>query len=222
MTTILVVAAHADDEVLGCGGTIAKHVSKGDTVHLVIMADGVSSRLNTTEDELRIRHHACRKAAKILGIESIKTLGLRDNQMDTYPFLEVIKTLETVLGGVEPNVIYTHHHGDLNIDHRLTHSAVMTLYRPFPNSTVKEIFGFEVLSSTNWSATNSASFRPSLSVDISNHLDNKMKAIKAYGLEMRAAPHCRSYEHVEALARHRGFDVGFGAAEAFEIYRMLR
>ena len=221
MKTVLVVVAHADDEALGCGGTISRHIEQGDRVHLVLMADGVRSRTYASEADLTRRIEASKRAQTILGISSTFSLELPDNRADSVPLLEIVQKLEPIIEKIRATVIYTHHHGDLNIDHRLTHAAVMTACRPQPGSTVREIYGFEVLSSTEWAATQESPFLPNCFVDISQHLRTKLKALEAYAEEMREAPHSRSMEHAEVLARHRGYSIGVDAAEAFEVYRII-
>jgi len=219
---ILVVAAHSDDEAIGCGGTLARHVANGDVVHAVFMADGISSRDGSESKELNVRIAAAQQAHGILGIQSAKYLGLPDNRMDTTPFLDIVKGLEQVLQSIKPNIIYTHHYGDLNIDHRITQQAVMTACRPIPGSTTQEIYGFEILSSTEWANPQQAPFLPNLYVDISSFLKKKLEALEAYKIEMRSSPHSRSIEHCEFLARHRGYSVGVSAAEAFMVARVVR
>lgn len=220
--TVLIVAAHTDDEALGCGGTIARHVAEGDMVHAVFMADGVSSRPNVAANDLARRMSAAKRAHKTLGFQRVHYLGLPDNRMDRLPLLDVVQALEAVIQAVAPQVIYTHHHGDLNIDHRITHQAVITVCRPLPGGAVREIYGFEVLSSTEWASPQQAPFVPNVFVDISDFLKIKRKALQAYQLEMRPAPHSRSIEHAEHLARHRGYTAGVAAAEAFVAIRLVR
>jgi N-acetylglucosamine malate deacetylase 1 len=222
MKTVLVVAAHADDEALGCGGTIARHVKEGDTVHLVFMADGVHSRKDTSKEDLTRRIAASKSAQSILGVSFTQSLDLPDNKMDSVPLLEIVQKLELILEEIQPSVIYTHHHGDLNIDHRLTHAAVMTACRPTPDSSVREIYGFEVLSSTEWATQQTLPFLPHYFVDITRQLQTKLDALKAYAEEMRKPPHSRSVAHAEVLAHHRGYSIGVDAAEAFEVYRIIR
>jgi LmbE family N-acetylglucosaminyl deacetylase len=220
--TVLVVAAHADDEALGCGGTIARHVMEGDRVHLVVMADGVHSRLDVNPVDLERRLMAAGRAQKILGIEEVHYLGFPDNRMDSLALLDIVQALEPVLQKLAPQVVYTHHHGDLNIDHRITQQAVMTACRPQPGHAVKEIYGFEVMSSTEWASPQSEPFLPSFFVDITAQLETKQLALAAYAEELRPVPHSRSMEHLEALARHRGYCMGLDAAEAFVVYRLIR
>lgn len=220
--TILVVAAHADDEALGCGGTIARHAAEGDSVYLVLMADGVHSRPGASSADLERRMTATGKAHNILGITAVHTLGFPDNRMDSVPLLEIAQALGSIVQRIAPSMVYTHHHGDLNIDHRRTQEAVMTVCRPQPSSTVKEIYGFEVLSSTEWATPQSEPFLPSLFVEISAQLATKLTALEAYAEEMRQVPHSRSIEHAKNLARHRGYSIGVAAAEAFVVYRIIR
>jgi LmbE family N-acetylglucosaminyl deacetylase len=218
---VLVVAAHTDDEALGCGGTIAKHVAQGDIVCAVFLADGVSSRQGVTEQEQLARNAAARQAQRALGIKDSFELGFPDNRMDTIPMLDIVQKLEHVVRTTKPEIIYTHHYGDLNIDHRLTHQAVITACRPAPESTVKEIYAFEVPSSTEWSFGQFTPFMPTLYVNIEDHLDSKLLALEAYDLEMRSEPHPRSYKNVKQLASVRGACVGLLYAEAFSVIRCI-
>ncbi len=218
---IIVVAAHPDDEVLGCAGTIAKHVAQGDIVHSVFMADGVNSRPNSSEVKLKRRLKASELVKDLLGISSTHYLNFPDNSMDSVPFLDIVKKLEAIILKIKPSIIYTHSHCDLNIDHQLTHAAVMTVCRPTPENSIREIYGFEVLSSTEWSTTQKFIFEPSFFVDITKYQAIKTKALKIYKDEMRPAPHSRSIKHAKVLAQHRGYTVGLEMAEAFEVYRIL-
>ena len=219
--TVFVVVAHADDEVLGCGGTIARHVSEGDAVHVIFMADGVSSRTQNETVELDRRNQARDAAMRILGVKYWHVLDFPDNQMDSVPLLSVVQALEPIFQKVQPYRVYTHHFSDLNVDHRMTHQAVMTVCRPVPGNSVCEILAFEVMSSTEWATPSAAPFVPNAFVDISNYLPTKVEALAAYGMEMRPSPHSRSILHIEALAKHRGYSVGLEAAEAFEVVRVV-
>jgi LmbE family N-acetylglucosaminyl deacetylase len=216
-----VVVAHADDEVLGCGGTIAKHVAKGDTVCAVFLADGVTSRPDASDKELAERNLAAKKAHSILGIKQSFMLGLPDNRMDTVPLIDIVQKLECIIHELQPHIVYTHHYGDLNIDHRITHKAVMTACRPIPDLSVKEIYTFEVLSSTEWNSPGLNSFTPSVFVDITDYLDVKVQALSAYKLEMRDPPHSRSLENCRRLAMFRGNSIGVIAAEAMMVIRVI-
>jgi N-acetylglucosamine malate deacetylase 1 len=219
---VLIVAAHQDDEVLGCGGTILKHVAASDEVYVIFIADGVSSRNKVNPSDIAERNSASENARLILGIRESFYLDLPDNRLDSMPLIEIVKQLELIICKLKPTIVYTHHYGDLNIDHRITHQAVMTACRPLPGSSISEIYTFEVPSSTEWSSHGLAPFLPNHFVEVTSFLDGKIQALEAYALEMRLAPHSRSYEHSRAMAQHRGHSVGVLFAEAFMVMRILR
>ena len=218
---VLVIAAHPDDEVLGCGGTIARHVAEGDRVHVVFMANGVGSRSAGLPNDLQCRNHARDKALRILGVAEWHALDFPDNCMDSVPLLDVVQALEPIFEQVQPTRVYTHHYGDLNVDHRVTHQAVMTTCRPMPGNSVRAVLTFEVMSSTEWATPGLAPFMPNAFVDIRKYLPKKLEALEAYGIEMRSSPHSRSVRHIQALAMHRGNCVGLEAAEAFNVVRVV-
>lgn len=219
--SVLVVAAHADDEVLGCGATIKKHVDSGDQVTIIFMTDGVGSR-SIEATEAAKRNLAKEEALEVLGVGTQYQFDFPDNAMDLVPLLEVVKGVESVIDNIKPQIIYTHFHADLNVDHRICFDAVMTATRPVPNQCVKEIYGFEVLSSTEWQIKPDMAFKPQMYVDVSDCFEAKITALKAYNDEMRDNPHSRSFEHVEVLGKHRGYSVGVKYAEAFMAYRILK
>jgi LmbE family N-acetylglucosaminyl deacetylase len=223
--SILILAAHPDDEVLGCGGTVAKLVDQGSIVHVAFLADGVFSRVEdklARQDELFIRRAAAKKACCILGIKSIFFGDFPDNRMDTVALLDITKVLEMLIAEYKPEVVFTHHSSDLNIDHRRMHQATVTACRPQRGHPVKTLLCFEVPSSTEWQISGSESvFAPNWFVDISDTIDRKLAALDAYDAELRDWPHPRSRQGVEYLARWRGATVGVGAAEAFMLGRQL-
>ncbi len=220
---ILVVAAHPDDEVLGCAGTVARHVNDGDKVHIVFMSDGVTSRSVADSNEVEARKQAAKNASNILGIsESPRFFGFPDNRMDTLALLDIVQTLEQVINEIDPEVVYTHHSGDLNIDHKITHQAVMTACRPQPGFCVTEIYAFEVLSSTEWQILSTPSFIPNFYIDISDYIDVKKMALKAYENEMHNPPHSRSIENSLRLSSIRGNEVGIDFAESFMQLRAIK
>ncbi len=224
---VLVVAAHPDDEVLGCGGTIAKHSRAGDSVHVVILGEGVTSRdpgrdRGRRASELEDLRKRLLRANRVLGTKSTTLLDLPDNRLDTLPRLEVIKKVEALIGKIGPELVYTHHSSDVNVDHRRIHEAVVTACRPQPGVRVKRLLFFEVASSTEWQPPGSgAPFTPNWFVDVSSTLSLKLKALAAYKPEMRAWPHARSIRAVQALAHWRGATVGCSAAEAFMLGRNI-
>ena len=221
--TVLVVAAHPDDEVLGCGGTMARHATDGDWVGAMFLADGVSSRTGAEPTQcllLEQREAAAQAAASLLGAQQSRFFRLPDNRLDSVPLLDLVRTIESVIAEVRPDIVYTHHGGDLNIDHALVHRAVVTACRPVPSCGVRAIYAFETPSSTEWSsAAIGEAFRPTRFADISAHLDSKIAALNCYGTEMPQFPHPRSTQAVMALAALRGATAGVHAAEAFQIVR---
>lgn len=224
--TVLVVAAHPDDEVLGCGGAIAMLVDQGVIVHVAFLADGVFSRTPEpgaqSEEELQLRRATAQKANKILGVKSVSFGDFPDNRMDTVALLDIVKSVEVLIAKHQPDTIFTHHAGDLNIDHRRTHEAVVTACRPRPGHPVKTLLCFEIPSSTEWQVPGSAPFfAPNWFVNISETLDRKMAALNAYATELCPWPHPRSLQGIEHLARWRGAVIGVEAAEAFILGRHL-
>ncbi len=219
--TVLVIAAHPDDEAIGCSGTIAKHIDCGDIVHVIFMTNGVDSR-GISSNNAHSRKESSKNSSDLLGISSVMSLNFPDNKMDTVPLLDVVKQIEDQIFKILPKVIYTHHIGDLNIDHQITHRAVMTACRPQPDFCVKEIYSFEVLSSTEWQTPAIMPFNPNVFVDISEYSDMKIEALKAYNEEMHQPPHSRSVDNIMRLSSLRGNSVGVDYAEAFMLIRMNR
>ena len=224
---ILVVASHPDDEVLGCGGTIAAHADAGDVVDVVIVVEGATSRyakrdVGAQAEALSALQQSACDAAAVLGARKPHFLGLPDNRLDGMELLEVIKPIEALINELKPQVIYTQHGGDLNVDHRIVHQAVVTACRPASGAFVRAIYGYETASSTEWASANMGGvFHPARFVDISKMLERKRNALKCYASEMRPFPHARSLEGVEALARWRGVSAGLEAAEAFTVVREI-
>lgn len=213
----LVVAAHPDDEILGCGGTIHRLSSSGAKVDIVILADGEGSRREENPDSrISAREKQAAKAAAILGANKPQLLNLADQRLDTYPLLEIIQSIEDIVERIKPDIVLTHHGHDLNADHRICHQAVVTACRPLPGATFRGVYAFEVPSSTDFAfGKGSEGFQPSCFVDITQNFSAKMEALKCHEQEMRPAPHPRSYDLVDCLARLRGSEVGIHYAEAF-------
>jgi LmbE family N-acetylglucosaminyl deacetylase len=226
-SSVLVVAAHPDDEILGCGGTMARLTREGHEVRIAILAEGMSSRYAHREDadprQLQHLHARAQQAADKVGAKEVVLCKLPDNRLDTVPLLEVVKQVEELVARFRPEVIYTHHPGDLNVDHGVVHRAVLTATRPVPGQCVKEIYAFEVPSSTEWAFQRlEPLFRPSVFVDITETLETKIEALASYDTETRKFPHPRSAEALRAIAKRWGSVVGLPAVEAFELIRSVR
>jgi LmbE family N-acetylglucosaminyl deacetylase len=219
---ILVVAAHPDDEILGCGGTILKHINNGDDVNILFISDGESSRKNGTSIKIDQRKKKAIKVARLLGSRSPIFLNLKDNSLDGYLLLEIIKKIELVFKKIRPEIIYTHFKNDLNVDHQITYKAVMTVCRPGEMNFVKEIYSFEISSSTDWAHPQLDAFRPNVIVDIGRFLKKKISLIKIYSKELRRYPHSRSLKSIKNKSQFRGNQFSLKHAEAFELIRLLR
>ena len=215
---ILIVAAHPDDEVLGAGGTILKHAKNGDEVNILILTDGESSRVAVVD--VAGRGAQCQAAAKKLRVKNVYFENFPDNALDSTPLLQVVKKVELIINKLRPDIIYTHHAYDLNIDHRLAFQAVLTACRPQPEFFVKKILTFEILSSTEWQAKDRNNmFCPNKYNNIADFIDEKLEVLNIYKDELREYPHPRSLEGIRILAQYRGLEVGFKYAEAFQVIR---
>jgi LmbE family N-acetylglucosaminyl deacetylase len=218
----LIIAAHPDDEVLGCGGTIAKLVAQGEEVHILILATGLTSRVGfdmaKDAEALKIHLERASRAGALLGAKNVNFGGLPDQKMDTLPLLEVTQRIEAEIELVKPKTIFTHHGGDLNMDHVITFRATLTATRPMPGSVVRSVYAYEVPSSTEWAFQKfEPKFQPNLFHDITETLPKKIEAMQIYESEAREFPHPRSPQALQAIAGRWGSVVGLNAAEAFEV-----
>lgn len=220
---ILVVAAHHDDETLGCGATMARLASQGHEVNVLVLGEGPSARDgmgDTYKDAIWHSVEAIKSLGGILYVNGV--CGFPDNRFDTVPLLDVVKHIESMLKDL-PDVVYTHHGGDLNIDHRIVHEATKTatrLYGPYP---VKELYAYEVLGSTDCILRREDAFVPTVYQEITQEqLGKKIQAMEMYETERRAFPHPRSPEALRAQATYRGAQAGLMAAEAFQLVRGIR
>lgn len=211
---ILVVAAHPDDETLGCGSTIAALVHAGHDVRVLVVADGETARPYAGEQDIVRREEQCVKACAHLGVQiAPEFLRLPDNCLDHFPVLRLARIIENRLNCVD--VVFTHHLHDLNVDHRAVAEAVLVATRPMAGS-VRQVYSFESLSSTEWSFE-SETFAPNVFVPVD--LEKKLEAMLFYKDELRPFPHPRSRQAISALAQYRGAQAGFEAAEAFRLVR---
>jgi LmbE family N-acetylglucosaminyl deacetylase len=225
--THLIIAAHPDDEVLGCGGTIARLSQQGQEVFIAILGEGITSRYEQRDqvDQQLVfaLHTRSRQAAGVLGAKEVFFYNLPDNRFDTVPLLDVVKIIEDLIVQLQPSIIYTQHGGDLNVDHTIVYRATLTATRPTSGHTVRELYAYEVASSTEWSFQRFMPvFQPNVFNDISDTLELKIQAMQCYESEARPFPHPRSPEALCAIAQRWGSVVGYPAAEAFELVRAMR
>jgi LmbE family N-acetylglucosaminyl deacetylase len=219
---ILIIGAHPDDEILGCGGTIARLVNEGNEAYTLILGEGITSRdekrdTKKREKEIKELKKQIIKANEIIGIKKVITFDFPDNRFDSIPLLEIIKKIEKIKKQIKPDIIFTHYQNDLNVDHRKTYEAVITGTRPMVNETVKTIYSFEVLSSTEWKFP--TTFNPNVFFDISKTINKKVEAMKHYKNELRSFSHPRSIETIDINAKMWGVKNGLKYAEAFYLVR---
>ncbi len=212
---ILVIAPHALDEVLGCGGVIALHSASGSPVHVLVLC-GDGSGLDSR------RREAAAQAAAVLGAEAPRFAGFPENRSDTIPLSDLVHVIEGMVNELKPATVYVCHGGNLNIDHQNAFRAAATALRPIPGSPISAFYCYEIASSTDWAPPSFGDgFRPSHFVEITPVLGRKLAALNNYAFDMRPEPHARSISAIENLARMRGASVGIAAAEAFTVMRMV-
>ena len=222
---ILIIAAHPDDEVLGCFGTVAKMVKEGDEAYTLILGEGKTSRdeqrsIENKKAELNILNQEIEKANSVINIKKTFIENFPDNRFDSVDLLDIVKAILKVKEEIKPDIIFTHYENDLNIDHQITYQAVVTATRPMEDESVKEIYSFEVLSSTEWNYP--LSFSPDLFFDISETIELKKEAMKQYDSELCQFPHPRSIEGIELNAKYHGMRVGKAYVEAFKTVRVIK
>ncbi len=220
---VLIIVAHSDDETIGMGGTIKKHINDGDNVFVIAMTNGISARESYTKRDILKRTESSNLASKILGFDWLERFDFKDNMLDSEPLLEIIKSIEKYKKIIQPNLVYSHCGGDLNIDHRIITNAVLTAFRPEPNVSCSEIRLFEIASATDFgNEFVTGKFSPNLFIEISDNWKYKEQALLAYKQELRDFPHTRSLEGIKNLAKLRGNQVGLNMAEAFQIIRKIQ
>ena len=226
---ILVVVAHPDDELLGLGATMHKLIHEYNCkVRAVILGEGITSRSNERDpekwsEELKTHRLNIEEARKAIGYESVGIYDFPDNRFDTVALLDIIKVVENEKENFQPEIVFTHHGGDVNIDHQRTFEAVMTATRPMEDEVVKGVISFETPSGTEWIASSDPrKFSPNLFIEVSEeNLNAKINGMESYQFEKRKYPHPRSPEALMILAQYRGIIVGKKFAEAFEIIRSI-
>lgn len=220
--TILIVAAHPDDEVLGCFGTVAKMIEQGYEAFTLILSPGKASRNTFEANEIEILKGETIQANNSIGIKEVFQAEFPDNMFDSVPILNIVKKIEEIKEKVKPEIIFTHHIGDLNVDHQITHKAVLTATRPMKGECVKAIYAMEVPSATEWNGySRDTAFIPNIFSDIKNTIDKKIKAMELYKSELREYPHPRSLEYLKELAKTNGAKSGLDYAECFQLVRKI-
>lgn len=221
---ILIVVAHPDDEVLGCFGTVAKLIKNGYEAYTLILGEGKTSRDNklfkNQKKEIELLNTEMRKANDLIGIKKVFTERFPDNRFDSVDLLDIIKVVTKVKEEVQPDIIFTHYENDLNIDHQITYKAVLTATRPTKQECVKELYSFEILSSTEWNYP--LTFSPDTYFDIEDTMQLKLLAMKEYQSELCTYPHPRSLKGIEINAKYQGMRVGKEYVEAFKSIRIIK
>jgi len=227
---VLVIAAHPDDETLGCGATMAKLAAAGREVHVVFVATGAAGRFADPDNHGRdiadqvaaLRRDAAR-AGKNLGVASQTFLDFPDNRLDTVPLMDLAHSLKQQVRDIRPSLVFTHHFGDYNWDHGRVHEASLMACRANAGEFYPHrLYAYEVLSSTERAlAAPHRTFMPNVFVEVSATIDSKIEALRQYASELGAYPHPRSPEAVRHLAGSRGSSVGMCYAEAFQLLREL-
>lgn len=213
---VLVVAPHPDDEILGCGGTMAMHARAQADVYLCIVTETYSPDWSETEKPQR--HTEVCNSCEVLGIKEAFFLGLPTVKLDTISQKELNDKLAAVVDNIQPDIIYIPYGKDPNKDHRLIFDAMMVVGRPCEQWTVEQLLCYETLSETEW-APPANTFMPNIYVDITETMRLKLKAMEEYKLELKKPPHPRSLEGIKALAKVRGATIGVEYAEAFMMIR---
>lgn len=224
---ILIAAAHPDDELLGCGGTIARLSREGHDAFVAILGEGITSRFAMRDQAdpklIKALQDCSRKVGQMLGVKDLAFYELPDNRFDTVLLLDIIKPIENLIMDLQPQVVYTHHGGDLNIDHAIINRTVLTATRPAAAPSVKTVYAFEVVSSSEWAFQSlNPVFLPNTFVDIRETLEIKIEAMKIYESETRSFPHPRSSKALISNAQRWGSVAGIEAAEPFELIREVR
>ncbi len=219
---ILVIAAHPDDEIYGMGGTISKLSRIGHEVYTLIVTDGCTAQYKGNLEIVDIKKEEAIKANKLLGVKDIIFGNFPDMKLDTVTHIEINKLIEDAIYEVKPEVVYTHHYGDVNKDHRLVYESTMVAVRPTVNQCVKKVLSYQVPSSSEWSEQISKTqFGSNVYIDISCETEKKNKAIQIYNTEIREFPHPRSLEYVDIWDKSIGLRVGLLRAESFHLIRSL-
>jgi len=211
---VLVVGAHPDDEVLGAGGTMAKHAAAGDEVHALIVTEGTTEQYGD-DSIIEQKREEARTCARTLGVETVHFGNLPDMRLDDVPHVEVNAVIESVVSDISPDIVYTHSPHEVNLDHKAVYESTLVATRPATG--VSRVLAYETPSSTGWTGGATAQFGADVYVDITDYVEQKVEAFAAYESEIREFPHPRSGKSLKARSTTRGSETGFAAAEAFSL-----
>lgn len=222
MNKILVIAPHPDDEILGCGATIAKHVNNNDIVTILVITNAsVGAPEIYSKEQVEITRNEALNAHKYLGVENTIFLDFPAPMLNAFPEYKISKKISEVIDDFQPNILYLPYGGDLHQDHKAIYRAALVSARPQNSCSVKKILCYETLSETEWAPLLDKPFIPNYYIDVSQFFDLKISSLKYFKSQLKEAPHSRSIEAVSALATFRGASVGFNKAEAFTVERIL-
>lgn len=217
---VVVIATHPDDEVLGCGGVMARHAAHGDQVHVLVMTRGIPELF--TSQSVEENRQDLHTALRLLGGTGVHFLDFPAPRLDMIPGHELADAIRKVIYTLEAQVVYTPFQGDLHGDHQATYLATLVAARPLHGCPVRRLLCYETLSETDWASPfGGASFLPTIFVDISDYLEQKLEALNCYRHQVRPPPHPRSLRALAALAQVRGSTAGLHAAEAFVLVREI-
>lgn len=220
---ILVVAPHCDDEVLGCGGIIAKHNELGSNVYVVVVTNGHigAPELFSEQGTKKVRAHA-QKAHDLLGVEQTIYLDYPAPKLDTIPAYKLANDLKDIIFDKKISTLFIPHRGDIHKDHRICYEASLVAARPINRCPVNVILSYETLSETEWAPPfGDDMFIPNVFKNITDFIDLKKEAMSCFTSQIKEFPHSRSLESIEALSKYRGSTVGFYNAEAFMLVRQI-
>ena len=215
VTSVLVVAPHPDDETLGCGGALLRHIAEGDQVHWLIMST-LTQEIGFSQERIESRYKEIEKVAKSYKFSSVKQADFTTTRLDTYPKSALIEVVSEVVNRIEPEIVYLPYRNDVHSDHAKVFDAVASCTKSFRYPSIKRVRAYETLSETEFSINpEDSGFKPNLWVDISDYLEQKIEIMKMYKGELGEHPFPRSEEAIKALATIRGVVAGVESAESF-------
>ena len=225
MDRILVVAAHPDDETLGCGGALLKYLENGSVARILIIGEGSTCRFldpksKEAQDAIDVRRRNAFAALDVLGIRDVNFFNVPCGRFDQFPLIEINKVIEQEIAAFKPTIVFTHSEVDANRDHQITYQATIIATRPDVSDSIKMVASYEIPSSTEWAFSDA--FSPNFFISLEErHIVTKWRALEHYGDEMRRYPFPRSEEGIKTLSKYRGMQTGKQFAEAFKIIRCM-